>query len=382
LDERQKRHYAVVEALSLGYGGQSAVQRAFGISRKTIIRGINEIEQGVLFPQNRIRKKGGGRKKTPENSPVREKMKSVVSDYEAGIPTNAHVRWVSISPSKIQRKMQIAGERISYYLVCSCLKEMGYKKRRYSKEQSLSEPENRDAQFNKIANLKKAFSEQGLPVLSIDTKQKEMLGNFDRGEYYYGREKRRTLDHDFLSHASGVVIPHEIYDCFDNKGYITLGTSKDTSEFVCDNMLYYWKNHLQWIYPDAQSMLILCDGGGSNSCRHHIIKQDLYKLSKILDMNILVAHYPAYCSKWNPIEHKLFPHLHRAWQGSVFLDIQLVKELALETSTKTGLNVEVRINNKTYETGRKSSDDFIENLDKLILFDEHIPKWNYLFPKN
>ena len=317
-------------------------------------------------------------KKTPDGSLIKEKLKSVVSDYEAGIPTDSQVRWVNLSPAKIQRKMETFGEEISYYLTCSILKELGYRKRRYSKEQSLSEPANRDAQFNKIANLKKAFSEQGLPVLSIDTKQKEMLGNFDRGESYYGKEKRRTFDHDFLSHASGIVVPHGIYDCFDNKGYITLGTSKDTSEFVCDNILYYWQNHLQWIYPDAQSMLVLCDGGGSNSCRHHIIKQDLYNLSKILDMNILVAHYPAYCSKWNPIEHKLFPHLHRAWEGAVFHNIQLVKELALETSTKSGLSVEVRINHKTYETGRKVSHDFKENLDKFIVFDELIPKWNYL----
>ena len=159
-------------------------------------------------------------KKTPDGSLIKEKLKSVVSDYEAGIPTDSQVRWVNLSPAKIQRKMETFGEEISYYLTCSMLKELGYRKRRYSKEQSLSEPANRDAQFNKIANLKKAFSEQGLPVLSIDTKQKEMLGNFDRGESYYGKEKRRTFDHDFLSHASGIVVPTE---------FMTASIIKDTS---------------------------------------------------------------------------------------------------------------------------------------------------------
>ena len=214
---------------------------------------------------------------------------------------------------------------MSYYLVSSLLKNLGYRKRRYSKDQILAEPENRDTQFNKIATLKKAFCEAGLPVLSIDTRQKEMPGNFDRGESYYGRDRSKVLDHDFQSHASGIVIPHGIYDYCDNKGYITLGTSKDTSEFVCDNLLYYWQTELQWIYSSGQSMLLLCDGGGSNACLHYIVKYDLCRLAKLLGMNILVAHYPAHCSKWNPIEHKLFSHLHRAWQGAVFHDIQIVK---------------------------------------------------------
>lgn len=145
LDERQKRRYAAIEAISLGYGGQSAVHRALGISVSALRRGISEVKQGDSVPANRIRKQGGGRKKTPDGCLVREKLKSIVSDYEAGVPTDPQVRWVSLSPAKIRRKMESEGEAISYYLTCTILKEMGYKKRRYSKEQSLSEPENRDA---------------------------------------------------------------------------------------------------------------------------------------------------------------------------------------------------------------------------------------------
>ena len=268
------------------------------------------------------------------------------------------------------------------YLVKDLLNILGYKKRKYSKEQSIGIPENRNTQFEKIANLKSAFLLHNLPILSIDTKAKEPLGNFDRNERYFGKEKRKVNDHDFASKASGVVIPHALYDLADNKGYVTLGTSKDTSEFVCDNISWYWQNKLQWKYFDADTMLILCDGGGSNSCNHYIVKQDFVKLAKSLNINILVAHYPAYCSKWNPIEHKLFCHLHRAYEGSIFHNIQIVKELTAETSTKTGLKVDVRINDKEYRTGRKYDTDFRKNIDKYILFDDEIPKWNYLIYRN
>ena len=246
----------------------------------------------MIFLQTASEKKEAAEKKTLENTETVEIFKSVIADYEAGLPTNSTVYWVGLYPSKICRKMQETVVDASYYIVSRLLKESGYRKRRYSKEQCFCNPENRDAQFNKIAALKRVFSEAGLPVLSIDTKQKEMLGNFDRGESYYGKDKRKVLDHDIQSYSSGMVIPNGIYDCFDNKGYITLGTSKDTSEFVCDNLLYYWQTELQWVYPDAESMLLLCDGGGSNACLHYIVKHDLCNLSKLLGMNILVAHYP------------------------------------------------------------------------------------------
>ena len=166
-------------------------------------------------------------KKTSTTPEIAAKIERVAGDYEAGIPTDSTVRWISLSPVRIQRKLQSEGEEISCYLISNTLKDLGYRKRRYSKDQCSQNPENRDAQFTKIALLKSVFSREGLPVLSIDTKQKEMIGCFDRGESYYGKEKRSTLDHDFLSHASGVVVPHGIYDCFQNKGYITLGQSKD-----------------------------------------------------------------------------------------------------------------------------------------------------------
>jgi hypothetical protein len=305
-------------------------------------------------------------------------FQQIVEDALAGDPQNEQVKWIGLHPGQLCDRMARRGCPISRYLVTRLLALFRLKKRRYSKTQCLGRRGDRDAQFGKIAVLKDAFISRGLPVLSIDTKKKELLGNFDRGETYYGRGSRQVNDHDFLSYADGVVVPHGIYDVAQNRGYLTLGVSKDTSEFVCDNLLWYWQQELQWQYPQAESILLLCDSGGSNSCRHHIVKHDLYSLAQQLQMNILVAHYPAYCSKWNPIEHRLFCHLHRAWKGSIFHDIHTVKELALETSTKTGLRVNVRINSKTYATGRKVPEDFKKRLNELIAFDDHIAQWNYL----
>ena len=335
-----------------------------------------------FFPKIVLGKKEEEEKKSLNDTKLQEKFLEITSDYEAGLPDNENVKWLGLHPGQICKKLYNVGIKISRYIAKQFLSLQGYKKRRYLKDLCLSNTENRNAQFEKIGNLKKAFIKENLPVFSIDTKKKEPLGNFDRSEQYFGKDKRKVNDHDFNSLASGVVIPHGIYDIVDNHGYITLGTSKDTSEFVCDNILWYWQNHIQWKYPDADSMLLLCDGGGSNSCNHYIVKQDLVKLAHALGINILVAHYPAYCSKWNPIEHRLFCHLHRAYEGSIFHNIQIVKELSLETSTKTGLKVDVRINNKIYETGRKYANDFKENIQKYIIFDNEIPKWNYLINVN
>jgi len=247
------------------------------------------------------------------------------------------------------------------------------------KSVSLKNVPNRNEQFEKISELKTAFLDAGMPVFSIDTKAKELMGNFYRKGNYYALRHRLVNDHDFKSYADGIIIPHGLYDIADNFGYLTLGTSKDTSAFVCDNISAFWQSDLQWKYPDKDWMLLLCDGGGSNNSRHYIVKQDLYNLAQNIDMNIIVAHYPPYCSKWNPIEHRLFCHVHRAWDGAVFQNIQIVKELAEMTSTKTGLGVKVNINNKQYQTKRKVNADFKSNITSFVDFDPILPQWNYKF---
>lgn len=288
------------------------------------------------------------------------------------------IRWTNLSPAQIQQALTDKGYQVSYYIVRELLKHYGFKKRKHFKSNSLGQVEGRDEQFKNIAVLKEEFILRDLPVLSIDTKKKELLGNFYRAGSHYAREARKVNDHDFVSFADGQVVPHGIYDVAKNQGYLTLGTSKDTSAFVCNNLEQFWITDLQWVYPDADCMLLLCDSGGSNSCRHYIVKQDLWHLAQRLQINIVVAHYPAYCSKWNPIEHQLFCHVHRAWQGAVFENIQIVKELAQNTSTQTGLEVKVHVNTKQYETKRAVQNDFKENLDEYIQFADSLPKWNYM----
>ena len=301
----------------------------------------------------------------------------VVEDFTAGDPQQAQVRWVGLRPAQIQRLLGQRAYEVSFYMIHQLLANFGFRKRSYLKGASLSQVPNRNEQFEKIAALKACFLDAGMPVLSIDTKNKELLGNFYRKGQYYDNQYRKVNDHDFKSFAKGQVIPHGIYDLADNFGYLTLGSSKDTSAFVCDNLDYFWQQDLQWKYPDADWLLLLCDGGGSNNCRHFIVKQDFYKLAQRLNINLVVAHYPPYCSKHNPIEHKLFCHLHRAWQGTIFTNIQLVKELAEWTCTKTGLGLKARVNNKDYQTQRIVDPAFKENMEQYILFDEKLPQWNY-----
>jgi hypothetical protein len=283
-----------------------------------------------------------------------------------------------LSQAQIVEKMAERKVSASRYLVRQMLGLRGYKKRKLMKYNELKVVEGRNEQFERIAAAREIFGRNNLPQLSIDTKNKELLGNFYRKGSTYCVEGQKVNDHDFATFAQGRLVPHGIYDISDNTGYMTLGTSKDTSEFVCDNLRNYWLSDLQFKYPDAHTMLLLCDGGGSNSCLHHIFKQDLIKLAKQLEINILVAHYPAYCSKYNPIEHRLFAQISHTWSGIPLRDIQFVKELTDATTTKTGLKVVSKINSKTYETQRSVDEDYQDQIKQFVTFDAECPKWNYL----
>lgn len=239
----------------------------------------------------------------------------------------------------------------------------------------MKETAHRNEQFENIAQLKQAYQAVGNPIVSMDTKKKEALGNFYRPGHLYSNETITTYDHDFGSLADGVVIPHAIYDLQRNHGFITLGTSHDTSEFACDSFRLWWQQQGRIDYPNATSILVLCDGGGSNNARHFLFKQDLQQLADDLGVEIRIAHYPPYCSKYNPIEHRLFPHVTRACQGVVFTSLALVKEFMARTHTQQGLSVTVNILDALYQTGRKASDSFIQSMP--ILFDALFPQWNY-----
>jgi hypothetical protein len=205
--------------------------------------------------------------------------------------------------------------------------------------------------------------------------KKENIGNFYREGEIYCTEAVKVYDHDFPLSKSGRVIPHGIYDIKRNEGYMTLSTSRDTSEFSCDCLKSWWQTYGKKQYPEAKSILVLTDGGGSNSSRHYIFKEDLQKLVNDIGIEIRIAHYPPYTSKYNPIEHKMFCHVTRACAGAIFTSVEIVKELINTTSTSTGLKVFTSITDKVYKTARKASEDFKKHM--TIVFDDYLGKWNY-----
>jgi hypothetical protein len=289
---------------------------------------------------------------------------------------NEKIKYTNLTLNKICELMEKNGCTISRYQAKQLLKKHGYVRRTMQKTGTMKQVKNRNEQFLKIKSLVSEYKKEGIPVISIDVKKKEQLGNFYRDGDFYGTCKLEVYDHDFSSFGSGVIIPHGIYDMVRNEGYITIGTSKDTSEFSCDNIEKWWNDVGVYHYPNATEILILADGGGSNSSSHYIFKQDLQNLAIKLGLSIRMAHYPPYTSKYNPIEHRLFPHVTRACKGVVFSSVELVAALMSKTSTKTGLKVIVDINEKIYQTGRKIFDGFKQNMK--ISFDDFLGKWNYM----
>jgi hypothetical protein len=233
----------------------------------------------------------------------------------------------------------------------------------------------RNAQFENIARLKHEYLAAGLPVVSIDTKKKELLGNFYRDGVIDTQETIHTNDHDFSSQGQGTLIPHGLYDLGRNEGFINLNTSHDTTELACDSIGLWWEQYGRSRYPEAKKLLLLCDGGGSNSASKYVFKQDLQQLANRLGVEIRVAHYPPYCSKYNPIEHRLFAQLSRATRGVIFHNLETARHYMEKTETTTGLNVFVGILNKVYETGRTCLASFKKTMK--IVFDTYLSMWNY-----
>ena len=233
----------------------------------------------------------------------------------------------------------------------------------------------RNAQFERIAELKEQYLSGGHPVISIDTKKKEMLGDFHRDGVTDAVEPTIVNDHDFASASDGKVIPHGIYDVAKNEASGHLNSSCDTSELACDSIELWFREQGYSDYPDATDLLVLCDGGGSNSSSHYIFKEDLQALSNRLGLKIRICHYPPYCSKYNPIEHRVFPHVTRACKGVPLETIETAKHYIEKTETTKGLKVVVRMLDKVYQTGRKYAKDFKQNM--TIKFDDYLPKWNY-----
>lgn len=379
LKERDRRHFIACKASGPNGSAIKAVAKAFGSSPNTVSKAIYEITHHIAPPDGRQRMPGGGAKKKVDKHPEWVAVfEEIVSGHTAGLPQDEDVVWTGLSAPQIRREFLKRGLDVSCHVVRGMLASAGLKRRSFLKSLPLREVEDRDAQFVKIGSAKAACVEAGIPIISVDTKKKEMVGNFRRDGQVYCTSSPKAYDHDFGTFSEGTIVPHGVYDIARNTGYLSIGTSHDTSEFACDNIERVWNSHLKPLYPNATMLVILCDGGGSNSCRHRIVKQDLMDLADRIGMKILVMHYPPYCSKFNPIEHRLFSQITRSWNGAPLYTAADACRRAANTVTKKGLKVFAEIVDKVYETGRKVRESFHDRLANQVVFDMTLHNWNYL----
>ena len=307
---------------------------------------------------------------------MEENFFKVLQDHTAGDPMRPGVKWTNLSRRQIAKRLTELGTPASRDIASLLLREHGYRRRKALKKKTMGRRHpDRNAQFENIARLKREYLAAGLPVISMDTKKKELLGDSCREGTIDTRATIETSDHDFSSTGEGVVIPHGLYDVGRNRGFIHLNTSHDTSELACDSLAAWWEQEGRASYPGAAKLLVLCDGGGSNGATRYVFKEELQKLADRLGIEIRVAHYPPYCSKYNPIEHRMFPHVTRACRGVIFQTLETVRYYMAKAETARGLKVRVSIPEKVYATGRQCAAGFKESMK--IVFDSILPKWNY-----
>ena len=376
LSEKDQRRYIAVEAKRMGFGGIEYVAGVFQCSRKTVERGIAELDQLPNDPAaGRVRRPGGGRKKVDADPQLKQNLTSLLQERTAGNPDDDQVVYTELTPPQMAAAATQMGTPVSPSLVRDWLAEQGLALHKIAKVLAGGEPADRDTQFVRIANLKAEYLSAGNPVFSIDTKAKEHLGQLFRAGRIWTQKPFQAFDHDFPSWATGVIIPHGIYDVARNLGHINIGLSHDTSAVACDSFRWFWNRIGQQRDPHATAILWLCDCGGSNAANQYLFKHDLQQLADAIGLPIRVAHYPSYCSKYNPADRRFFPHVSRACHGMLFDTIDTVVRLMRRASTSTGLRTTVNVIRKVYETGRKLADEVKENL--RLVFDDLLPKWNY-----
>ena len=377
LKENDRRLFLGLVAENLGYGGTSFVAEVTGASRNTVATGIDDI--GSPRDDGRIRKKGGGRKKAAEkNSELLEQVEETVRNSTYGNPMNP-LTWTTLSLREIAEIVKKNyGSEISHPTVGTLLEKLGYSKQKNQKMLQVGkEHPDRDRQFRHINETAIEFLDKGLPVISVDTKKKELLGGFSNPgrEYRKVGDPRKTLDHDFELKELGKVVPYGVYVVNNNTGFVNLGTNNDTAEFASESILQWWLHIGSETFPDADKIYITCDGGGSNSSRTWLWKANLQKLADETGLEIHVSHFPPGTSKWNKIEHRLFCYISKNWEGKPLYDIETVVNLIGSTTTTTGLTVKCIVDDKVYEKGLKVSDE--EKAKVNITFVDDM-SWNYI----
>ena len=379
LNERTQRQLAAAEALTIGRGGISLVSRATGLSRVTITAGVSELKEKPPVPeqQERIRKAGGGRKKIVEiDDTLKSDLEKLVEPMTRGDPESP-LRWTCKSVRLLADELNATGyHNVSYRTIARLLAQMEYSLQGNSKVLEGADHPDRNEQFEYISSQAKEYMNAGQPVISVDTKKKELIGPFKNG----GKELRpkgqpeKVLVHDFIQ-EQGQAIPYGVFDIGRNEGWVTVGTDSDTATFAVQTIRSWWYAMGKPAYPSAHKILITADGGGSNGSRVKLWKLELQALADEIGFAISVSHLPPATSKWNKIEHRLFSFITQNWRGKPLVSHEVVVNLIRSTKTKTGLKVKCELDRGKYPTGRKFTDQDVKDIN-MVRHDFH-GEWNY-----
>ena len=382
LNEKTRRIWAAIEARSLGWGGVSQVAVATGLSRTTIHAGMGLLSEkdGVKTEAEitRIRQSGGGRKLLEEQDPMLlSDLESLIEPMTLGDPESP-LKWTNKSVVKLAGALNLGGHRISAKSVYNLLKSLGYSLQSNRKTRDGSSHGDRDDQFLHISSQVKYFQSQNEPVISVDTKKKELIGDFKNPgtEWCQKEQPVEVKMHDFVDPQLGKAIPYGIYDLTLNKGWVNVGIDHDTAEFAVASIRHWWHSMGKELYPSSQQIMITADCGGSNSYRSRLWKLKLQELATETGKTIHVCHFPPGTSKWNKIEHRLFCHITQNWRGRPLTSLQVVINLIRNTSTTQGLEVEARLDENLYKTGIKVTDIELDTI--AIERNSFHGEWNYI----
>jgi transposase len=377
VDERARRLFAGAEALAAGRGGVSAVVRATGLSEPTVRRGVADVQSGETFPKGRVRRSGAGRPKATTRDPkLREDLDLLIEPTTRGDPESP-LRWTCKSVRQLARTLQEQGHVVSYQTVAELLHEMGYSLQANQKTIEGSRHPDRNAQFehiNQAVQLQLLLDE---PVISVDTKKKELIGEYKNGgrELHPRGQPEQVRVHDFIDREKGRVNPYGVYDLKQNEGWVNVGTDHDTGAFAVESIRRWWQKMGARRYPKASRLLITADGGGSNGYRLRLWKSELQKLADETGLEMAVCHFPPGTSKWNKIEHRLFSAISQNWRGKPLTSHEVVLNLIAATTTTTGLTVHSELDMSNYPTGRTVSDAEMEAIN--LHCDPFHGEWNY-----
>lgn len=378
LNERGRRLWAAAEAESYGRGGIALVSKATGLSNATIQKGLKELRDPTPHTEHRLRKKGGGRKKiTEKNKEILSVLDSLVDPTARGDP-ESHLKWTSKSVRNLSKELSNKGFQVSFRTTARLLKELDYSLQSNKKTKEGYSHEDRDAQFQYINTSITELQGRGQPIISVDTKKKENIGEFkNNGREYSKKGNPIEVDsHDFPDKKLGKVVPYGIYDIGKNKGWVSVGISSDTAEFAVNTIRTWWSRMGRDVYSGAATdLLVTADCGGSNGYRVRLWKIELQKLSNESGLKIHVRHFPPGTSKWNKIEHRLFSYISKNWRGKPLISRETVVNLIGSTKTKTGLTVMAVLDKNEYEKGKKVTEKEMMALN--IKGEAFHPEWNY-----